>query len=77
MAGLTPWCAAEAIDQMRTFSGGVVSCWPSGSVVTSDWPACQNSVALLTCMIFGHVLLALQRAKMPSLLPVNGLVWFS
>jgi hypothetical protein len=41
IAGFTPWWAIEAIDQMRTLLGGVVSRWPSGSVVTSDWPACQ------------------------------------
>ena len=62
---------------MRTLLGGVVSRSPSGSVVTSDWPACQYSVPLLRWMTFGQVLLAVQRARMPSLLPVNGSVWFS
>src|SRR5438874_11246510 len=62
---------------MRTLSGGVVSRWPSGSVVTSDCPACQYSVPLLRCTIFGQVLLAVQRARMPSLLAVNGSVSFS
>ena len=59
---------------MRTSSGGVVSRCPDESVVTSDWPACQYSVPLLRCITFGHVRLARQRAKMPSLLPVNGSV---
>ena len=64
--------AGEMIDPHAFRS--VASRLPAGSVVTSDWPDCQYSVAVLVWMIFGQFWRAEQRARMPSSWPVNGSV---
>ena len=46
---------------------------PSGSVVISDCPDCQYSVPVVVWITFGQFARAVQRARMPSLAPVNGI----
>ena len=62
---------------MRTLAGSAPSRWPSGSVVSSDWPDCQYSVPVLVLITFGQLPRAVQRARMPSVAPVIGSVWVS
>src|ERR1700675_2503671 len=54
---------------MRTFDGMTKSFLPNKSVVLSDISDCQYSVSVIVWVIFGQLLVTVQRSSWPALTP--------
>src|SRR5437899_5110548 len=57
---------------IRTSGGIATSRLPKRSVVLSDIIACEYSVSVLVCTIFGQLFVARQRSSTPPMMPDRG-----